>query len=274
MLDDGQLIVGGNLLSQTTIDGGISGTLAVKGNVVGVVGNAHPGPQSSVPGGITANGRLAGQLLVLGNITSSVLVNGDVTGQAVVLGTVANPGSLAVHGGIKDGGVLALQGNVSGSLVIDGGIDAESALIAGGNLGSTAMPFQLNGPMQGILAAIGGITTNRPLDSRHAAFYGASLGASTNTQALSNASAINSAFGALDADDIDLIGQSLLVALKNGQLALTVAPLPNDNDGDSDNDSGGGGPWQDGAQGFDSFFQELAGSSAANDLSLWSAGIQ
>jgi hypothetical protein len=222
----------------------------------------------AVLGGITSNGGLAGQLLVLGNITSSVVVNGDVTGQAIVLGTIADPGSLTVHGGIKDGGLLALQGNVSGSLEIDGGIDVESALIAGGNLGSPATPIQLNGPVQGILAAVGEITTNRPLDTRHAAFYGASLGTSTNPQALSNANAINSAFSALDADGIDLIGQSLLVNLKNGQLALTVAPTPN-----LDDDDFGGEPWQNGVQGFDSFFQELAGSSAANGLSLWSAGM-
>ncbi|HEX7379491.1 MAG TPA: hypothetical protein VF278_20380, partial [Pirellulales bacterium] len=195
LLHGGELLVGGNLVSQTNIVGGISGTLAV-----------------------------------LGDITGEVTVDGDLTGQVIVLGTIATPGGLAIHGGLRDGGVLAVQGDVSGPLEIDGGIDPSSALIAGGNLGSVAAPLAIHGAVRGIFAALGDVTTNWPLDSRHALFYGVSLSASSNSQAQANAAAIDAAFSALDAEGIDFSGKSLLVDLVNGELSLAIVPTPTTND--------------------------------------------
>ncbi|MGH7139866.1 MAG: hypothetical protein ACREHD_29355, partial [Pirellulales bacterium] len=236
LLEGGGLLVGGNLIGQTTIDGGIGGTLAVRGN-----------------------------------IRSEVVVNGALTGQVIILGTIAEPGSLTIHGGLRDGGLLAVQGDVSGPLEIDGGIDAASALIAGGNLGGTTAPLVINGGVQGILAALGAVTTNRPLDTRHALFYGSSLATSSSSQAQGDASAIHSAFSALDGEGIDLIGESLLAELKSGELSLAVVPTSNADAGD--NDSPGGPSSNNGDAGFDRFFEDFAEPSGMGDFDLWPAGM-
>ncbi len=186
----GRLIVRGNLIGQVSSDGGISGVVAVQGNVAET--NATD---------------KNGHAVRLGGITS----NGPISGQIVVVGTMA--GDLNAHGGLK-GGRIAVKGDITGNVDIDGTIDAASALVSAGKIGDAASGTTLMvGDVQGILAAEGSINLGQPANTNKAAFFGGNL---KTTDAASTA-AIDAVFTSnhlalgFDLSGLDLGGLALML---------------------------------------------------------------
>ncbi len=157
----GRLISRGNLVSQIVADNGVSGVIAVQGNLGATAGHTRLG-------GLVANGTLQGKLVVLGN----------------------SMGDIVVHGGLQ-GGQIAVKGDILGNTTIDGTLDAASALVAGGKIGDATLGTLLQvGKLKGIVAANAAINLGGPSNSGSAAFYGANL--ATNDP--SSAAAINAIF--------------------------------------------------------------------------------
>ena len=125
----GRIISRGNLISAIRADGGISGTIASQGN-------------------LGAYAKIGGSIVRLGGISS----NGPLTGDLVVLGN--DIGDLTFHGGLKAGRV-AIKGNVLGNVLIDGGLDRSSAFVSGGQIGdpSAGTALMIDGSNKGIIAA-------------------------------------------------------------------------------------------------------------------------
>jgi hypothetical protein len=151
----GQFLVRGDLISQATFNGGISGTLAVEGNVgVGTVAGAV----SQRLGGIVTNGGvLSGQIIILDSVAG---------GKTKKKGEVI--GDIYISGGFK-GGRMAVEGSID-SLIINGPIDSSSALVVGGSIGSLIMGDDL-----GILAVNGAISSLKIGKTSTAQFYGQNL---------------------------------------------------------------------------------------------------
>jgi Ca2+-binding RTX toxin-like protein len=172
---EGRLISRGDFLSQVTAEGGISGLIAVQGNL----------------GTRSGSVRLGG-----------ILSDGPVRGQLVVRGTVL--GDVTLHGGLQ-GGRIAVEGNILGNMTIDGGIDATSALVTAGSIGdaTAGTELRLDGDVKGILAAAGSISFDHPPSTTHAAFFGTNLGTSDPT----STNAIDAIFTpAFDVNPLDLGG--------------------------------------------------------------------
>ncbi len=146
----GRIISRGNLLSRVVSDGGISGVIAVQGNV---------GTTLTYP---------SGQVVRINSGSSpSVLSNGPFSGQMIVLGDVI--GDVTLNGGMHDGRI-AVQGSVLGNLTIHGSLDGDSALVAGGSIGSTTYGTTLTvDDNRGIVAAVGAINAGKN-GSNHAMY--------------------------------------------------------------------------------------------------------
>ncbi|MHB1559304.1 MAG: beta strand repeat-containing protein, partial [Isosphaeraceae bacterium] len=147
----GRIISRGNLLSQVVSDGGISGVIAVQGNI---------GTTFTYP---------SGQVVRINSGSSpSVLSNGPFSGQMIVLGNII--GDVTLNGGMRDGRI-AVQGSILGNLTIHGVLDLDSALVAGGSIGSTSYGTTLSiDNIQGIVAAVGSINAGK-VNANHALDY-------------------------------------------------------------------------------------------------------
>jgi hypothetical protein len=182
----GNLTIGGPLCGQVVTIGNMNGTVKINGPVLGGV----IATSGSINGNLTIGGPLRGQLISLGNI------NGNVT----------------INGGLQSGRIASL-GSILGNLTINGGIDSQSALVSGGEIGDkalgTCVSFANN---QGIIAAKGNVN----FDSRSFAFRG-------NTFANVGSSSSTDPNAPLDAAAIDAIftqgGQALSFDLNPGGLA-------------------------------------------------------
>ncbi len=204
----GRLVVRGNLVSQVSSDGGISGVVAVGGNVAE-----------------TNAADKNGHAVRLGGITSS----GPISGQIVVLGTLA--GDLTARGGLK-GGRIAVRGDIVGNVDIEGSLDAASALVSGGKIGDAAAGTTLTaGDVQGILAAEGSINLGKPANTGKAAFFGGNLRSTdpTDTAAVDAVFTNNHLALGFDLGGLDLGGLALILSnlnsliVKNHGLSGTTA---------------------------------------------------
>jgi hypothetical protein len=204
----GRLIVRGNLISQVSSDGGISGVVAVGGNV------AETNAQDK-----------DGHAVRLGGITSS----GPISGQIVVRGTMA--GDLDARGGLQ-GGRIAVKGDIVGNVDIEGSIDAASALVCAGKIGDAAFGTTLTvADVQGILAAEGSINLGKSATTSKAAFFGANLKTTdpTSTAAIDAIFTSSHLALAFDLGSLDLGGLALILSdltsltVKNHLLTGTIA---------------------------------------------------
>lgn len=193
----GRLISRGDFFSQITADGGISGLLAVQGNLGIQVGGEDYG-------GILSNGTISGQVVVLGDVL----------------------GDIVAHGGLK-GGRIAVQGDIRGNTVLDGGIDAGSALVSGGSIGNAAAGTGLiAGNVKGILAAKGAINLLGQTNTSKAAYFKANLDSVDPPSAAAIDTLFSNGGVPLDFDlsGLDLAGLTVILqrlkalSVKNGTL--------------------------------------------------------
>jgi hypothetical protein len=151
----GQIIVGGNLISQAQFQSGLDGVVAVQGDI-GAIQTA---------GGITVTGT-NNALIRFGGITVST---GGVGSQAVIVALGNLFGDLKFTGGLS--GRIAVKGNneqyglsngrygILGNVSIGGGIGTTGAIVSAGLLGDATSGTQLSisGNDKGLLAAVGNI---------------------------------------------------------------------------------------------------------------------
>ncbi|MBU6399358.1 MAG: hypothetical protein KGS61_03485, partial [Verrucomicrobia bacterium] len=199
----GRLISRGNLVSQITSDGGLSGVVAVQGNL---------GVQSGTTrlGGVLVNGGLSGQLVVLGNVL------GDIT----------------LNGGLKSGHI-AFAGSDVGNLLVHGGVDKASAIVAIGSIGSAAAGTTSSlDNLQGILAVEGSVNLAKPFNGSKALFDKTNLGSSNANSTVLNAIFTNNGQPLLFdlTSPLDLQGLSLILAdldaLHVGTNGYLTGPTP------------------------------------------------
>jgi hypothetical protein len=134
----GQVVVGGSL-NQARVDGTMTGTLAVQGDI----GAEVVGGDGSLTrdGWVIVSGPFGGQIVAMGNVYGDLWFKQDFTGR------------VAVHG------QAAPQSGILGNVEIDGTIGPAGAIVSGGLLGDAAAGTALStGVVSGILAAEGDIS--------------------------------------------------------------------------------------------------------------------
>jgi hypothetical protein len=145
----GRLIVRGTLYSQVVATGGISGIVAVQGNLGGFSTLLSAASPARV-GGIDVSSGLTGKVVVLGRVI----------------------GDLNLTGGMSDGGSVAAAGGILGNVTVKG-IGAGSSIISGGGIGDATLGTGLSvSSNQGIVAAMNGIV-NKGAVSKTAGYYSA-----------------------------------------------------------------------------------------------------
>jgi hypothetical protein len=206
----GSLVSRADLVSEVVGHGGgdLAGIIAAQGNI----GKAftYPSGQSVRLGGIDAHGGVSADVIALGYILADVQIDGGLRG-----------------------GRIAAKSGIVGNLTIHGGLDANSAIVSGGEVGDPGLGTQLalDGKNGGIIAAGGAIAFAK--GSPGGAVYndtGATSG-SPNTAAID---VIFTEMGqplAFDLSSLDLGGLALIVqnlgALRVGSDGnLTDAPTP------------------------------------------------
>jgi hypothetical protein len=129
----GQLISRGNLVSVTRADGGITGVIAVQGDL-GASSMILSRTSPTIVGGILAESGFSGKILDQGRIVANV----------------------SLLGGMLQGGMVAARGSILGNLTVNGLIPQGAAILSGGAIGGphTGLAFGVD---QGIIAADGPI---------------------------------------------------------------------------------------------------------------------
>ena len=160
----GQIICGGNLISQVVANGGMTGSIITGGSLIG---------------NITINGAMSGRVVSIGNLTGTVTINGPVrngviatngsiNGALVIGGPLTNGqilsagninGNVTINGPLQSGRIAAL-GSILGDLTINGAIDSESAIVVGGSIGGPSAKLSA-GNISGIVAAVGSINVGQ-----------------------------------------------------------------------------------------------------------------
>jgi hypothetical protein len=200
----GQIISRGNLFSQITLDGGLSGVIAVQLNL-GL--NRTVRGQNTRFGGILSNGPASGSVVILGQEL------GDVT----------------IHGGLS--GNYAVKGGILGNLLIDGGLSSTGKTVCDGQVGDPTQNtmFNVSGNNKGIIAAYGKMLLNV---TGPTGYVFNNVGSSGNPK---NATAINAIFTsnnlplALDLSGLDLGGlASILLDMQNLKVVngTLTGPVP------------------------------------------------
>jgi hypothetical protein len=167
----GQIIVGGNLISQVELACGMYGVIAVQGDVGTIqppAGNA--GNNALIRfGGISASGGFGGLLVAVGNVFGDITITGGLSGRIAVKGN----GEYGLSSG-RDG----ILGNVS----ISGGIRPTGAIVSAGLLGDTFSKTQLSisGNDSGILVAVVGINYSGNPTALTSVFTGMSYAAAVD----------------------------------------------------------------------------------------------
>jgi hypothetical protein len=165
----GQVVVAGNL-NQAQVDGTMTGTLAVGGDI----GQGVVGSNGSLTryGWVIVSGPFSGHIVAMGNVYGDLWFKQNVTGR------------IAVHGQPVTGLSAQRQG-ILGNLRVDGMIGAQGAIVSDGLIGDSAGGTELiaNG-VAGILAARGAVSFGQ-------------IGNATNAHIFANAQGVNAA--AIDA---------------------------------------------------------------------------
>jgi hypothetical protein len=139
----GQVVVGGSL-NQAEVDGIMSGTLAVQGDIGAEVIGADGSPTRF--GSITVGGSFDGQIVAMGNAYGDLVFKQDFNGR------------VAVHGQLVPRQPVPPFGIV-GNVEVAGSIGSAGAIVSGGLLGDAAGGTALSaGGLAGLLAARGDIS--------------------------------------------------------------------------------------------------------------------
>jgi hypothetical protein len=194
---NGELVSRGDLVSQATIAGSMTGVVAAQGNLGATF--TYPSGQVVRQGGLEVIGAQSGEVVALGAILGDVKADGGLQG-----------GRLAAEGGIK------------GNLTIHGGLDSSSAIVSGGEIGDAVWGtlLTIDGKNQGILGADGLISFKQPVQGWVFNDVGASPGNP-------NAEAIDAIFSdagkplGLDVTRLDGAGLTLIL---DDLAALRVGP--------------------------------------------------
>ncbi|HZV03930.1 MAG TPA: hypothetical protein VE999_02470 [Gemmataceae bacterium] len=146
----GQIIVGGNLISQVSLKSGLNGVIAVQGDIgaIQTSGGIAPNGALSRFGGITVStGGVNGQIVALGNVFGDLNISGGLSGR------------IAVQGNNGEYGLGAGRYGILGNVSIKGGISTIGVIVSAGLLGDATGGTQLSisGNDKGILAAVGDI---------------------------------------------------------------------------------------------------------------------
>ncbi|HEY2157881.1 MAG TPA: hypothetical protein VGH33_19790, partial [Isosphaeraceae bacterium] len=179
------------LVVDTTITafGSISGRLISRGKLISQVALANGTLTGLIAaaGDVGTNGRNnAGQLTRFGGFQ----IGGPVTGRIVTLGNVVGDTSL----GNMVGGRIAVGGSVLGNLTFNGLFDANSALVARGQVGSTTNGTVINvRNVGGILASRGPIAFGLTGSVNSGAIFN-NVGAGTDASSILDAGAIDAVF--------------------------------------------------------------------------------
>jgi hypothetical protein len=215
----------GTIYDNTQINGPLQGGQMEVGD--NVVGNLNIGGPINAGSGVV----IVGNLGTTGSATT-LTVGGPVSGQLIVLNdnptnsSAMNPGSIQINGPVQKGGVVAIQGAVTGSLGITGPIDSASSVVAGNSLSGVT----LGGPVQGILAAVGNITyaPAPPQPNTKGAVYYAAANTTNPQISSANVSQINGTnppgiFPTLDSSLASLTSKTLSVGYNATTHLLTFA---------------------------------------------------
>ena len=154
----GEIICGGNLISQVNIaNGGMTGAIAF-----GRIGHRQHRRHhewtgraiGNLNGPVTINGPMSGVIATNGSINGGVVIGGPLSGGKILSAGNIN-GNVAINGSLQSGRIAAL-GSILGNLTISGSIDHQSAIVAGGSIGSKHSGTGLSaGAVSGILASAG-----------------------------------------------------------------------------------------------------------------------
>ncbi len=137
----GEIICGGNLISQVTIASGGS----LSGQIV-TIGNLN--------GGVTVNGPMPGVIATNGSMNGGVVIGGPLSGGKILCVGNIN-GNILINGSLESGRI-ATRGSILGNLTISGSIDRLSAIVSGGSIGKALAGTGLSiGAVSGILASVG-----------------------------------------------------------------------------------------------------------------------
>ncbi|MHB1421755.1 MAG: hypothetical protein ACYC3I_00885 [Gemmataceae bacterium] len=185
----GQIICGGNLISQVVADGGITGTITVQPvaweSGAGNLGTlfTYPGPSGTVLnlGGVVSNGPMTGPTVAVppasdtlnintpvqggvittyGSVLGNITINGPMNGPTL---STSNRSTLNVNATVE-GGYITTYGSVIGNITVNGPMNGPE--IFNGNNGSS---ISVLAPVQGGYittygSAIGNITVNGPMN--------------------------------------------------------------------------------------------------------------
>jgi hypothetical protein len=214
----GKILAKGNLVSQVTLHSGLTGMIAVDGDI-GVIqtssGTAVTNPDGSLIrfGGITVStGGLAGEVVALGNVFGDLTVTGGLSGRIAVQG---HPGEF---------GLAASRYGILGNVSIGGGIGTTGAIVSDGAIGDSAggTHLTISGTDKGILAAGQGINFGATGSLNQAGIFNPARGA--------DLAAIDAIFtnnhielDVIDPAQLNLIIQDLLnLTVTNGKLTGTT----------------------------------------------------
>jgi hypothetical protein len=157
----GQIIVGGNLISQVNVQSGLDGVVAVQGDIGAIQtsgGVAVTGANGALSrfGGITVStGGVDGQIVAIGNVFGDINVTGGLGGRIAAKGheefglsTGKNFSRTGILGNVSIGGGIGTTGAIiSAGLLGDDGTDLDT------DVNSPGTHLSISGTDKGILAA-------------------------------------------------------------------------------------------------------------------------
>jgi hypothetical protein len=142
----GQIVTLGNLVGPLTVNGGLSGLVAVQGDVGAIRldqnGNAVVDSSNRLTryGSVTVNGGVSGAVLVLGNVFSDLSINGGLSGRIAVQGK--DEYGLNTHLTSTDLYSTAnARVGILGRVTVNGQISSTGAMISGGVIGDDGLEY-------------------------------------------------------------------------------------------------------------------------------------
>jgi hypothetical protein len=169
----GQIIVGGNLISQVGLQSGLDGVIAVQGDIGTIQTSNGIAPNGALTrfGGINVStGGVTGQIVAMGNVFGDISITGGLSGR------------IAVHGNNGEFGLSNGRDGILGNVSIKGGIDTTGAIVSGGLIGDaiSGTHLSISGTDKGLLAAVGIINFGATGSLNQAGLFNNVGGTSTN----------------------------------------------------------------------------------------------
>ena len=164
----GQIICGGNLISQVIANGGITGEITVQAVPwepgAGNLGTTftYPAPSSNVLylGGVVSNGAMSGPAVAANDNVATIIVNDAVQGGVITTyGSVI--GNITINGPMS-GPTVAPNGNV-GTVIVNGTVQGGFITTYGSVIGNITINGPVNGPSVAWQNNEPSITINAPV---------------------------------------------------------------------------------------------------------------